>query len=338
MEEDEVIKNIARDEALESPISLSGVGSEKKIKEKKPKKILYFFDTAAEVAEWRDKYYRDERVLFLMVPYMAGRETALISSSGQWATARHMKIHNVVFLKSNFNAYDFFNKDYMIYYSLASYLNHPLFSYAPAERQRQQREWVDGVRNEAGELVSPPQMSKYIMGFDILFDHDAHGKIYSNIQRSEAYRDCRALRDFLRKCGVKYRIIFSGTGFHLTIPWEQFKDVAGDLKNIDFMQDGTAYNFVVRVRERIVNMLGLGSVDLTIVDAARVAKVPYSMTKSGTVALPFANDSHFDVFDVNSTDPRKVLARTDLYMRGIEWTNQGSPSGFQKMLKAIGKW
>lgn len=301
-------------------------------------KGLYFFENEAEVAGWRERYYRDERILFLMVPYLAGRETALISASGRFATARHMKVHSVPYLKSNFNAFDFVNKDYMVYFSLASYFNHPVFSYSPVERQRQQREWVDGVRDENGVLVEGAQMCKFVVGFDLAFDFDAHGKVYKDPKRSLAYRDCRVLRDYLRRFGVKYRITFSGSGFHLLVPYEQFGSVAGDVKDLDFMREGNPYNFCMRVRERLVGMLGLGSVDLTIVDAARVFKCPWSMSKYGTVALPMESDEQFDKFDIASCDPRVVLGRHDLVLKPVVWTNQGSPTGFLAMLKMLRKW
>jgi len=305
----------------------------------KEKKSFYFFNDQVELDSWKDKYYRDIRIPYLLVPYLAGRETALISASGQWATARHLKIHSVAFLHSGFNAFSFFSKDYMVYYSLASYMNHPLFSYNPVERQRQQREWTDGIRNEAGELIAPAQMSKYITGYQLFFDFDCHGKIYSDPKRSEAYRDCKALSDDLSKWGVKYRITFSGSGWHLVIPYQQFASVAGKVDDVDFMASGNVFNFCVRVRERIVNMLGLGSVDLTIVDAARVCKCPMSMTKYGTVALPMESLQQFENFSIDSCDPRRVLARQDLYMKGEVFTCQGTPTGFERYLeKRLKKW
>lgn len=318
---------------VEGGVSVAGVGPRAK-----KKGGLYFFVDDAQVLEWRTIYYRDERVLFLMLPYLRGRETALISGGGGFAPARHMKIHSLAFLKSNFDAFDFMNRDYMVYYSLASYMNHPVFSYNPVERQRQQREWTDGVRDESGVLVEGAQMGKYIVGYDLAFDMDNHGRVYRDVRRSLAYRDCRVLRDYLRRFGVKYRIVFSGSGFHLVVPFEEFASAAGGVGVLDFMKEGNPYNFCMRVRRRLRDMLGLASVDLTIVDAARVFKAPWSFSKYGTVAVPMANDVQFDNFDVNSCDPRRVLARTDLFMRGLEWTNSGVAGGFLRMLKVLRKW
>jgi hypothetical protein len=308
-------------------------------KVKVPKATTYFFANEGQIMQFREIYYRDDRVLFLMIPYMHGRELALISASGQFTNARHMKAHNLAFLKSNFNAFDFLHKDYMVYYSLAMYQDHPAFSYNPIERKRQQDEWVNGVKNEAGERISKPLMAKYVTGYDLAFDLDAHGKIYKDVRKSPAYRECRVLRDELRAWGVKYRITFSGSGWHLVVPYEQFRFLNLSVVDFDFMKEGNVYEFCARVRTRIVNMLGLGSVDLTIVDAARVFKMPWSLTKYGTVAVPMADDKMFDNFDINLTDPRKVLGRTDLIQRGVEWTNQGTPSGFEAYLKKrLKKW
>lgn len=321
---------------VNSPVPVAGVGPKRV---KKEKKTLYFFKDEAEMEEWKSRYYSDDRVIFCMLPYLQGRETALISASGRYAAARHMKCHSIIFFKSNMNAYDHNNKDYMIYYSIAGYYGHPTFSFSSVERQRQQREWTDGIRNSAGELIGPPQMMKYIVSYDLFFDFDNSGKIYKDIRRSEAWRDCKVLSDDFDKWGVRYRICFSGSGFHLIVPYDQFKSVAGSLSDIDFIATGNVYNFCMRVRERIVNMLGLGSVDLTVVDAARLAKCPFSMSKYGTVAIPCETKAHFDHFDINSCHPQRVLGRTDLYMKGISFTNAGTPTGFLHYLeKRLKKW
>jgi len=286
---------------------------------------VYFFDDVGKVLEWRGRYYRDQRVLYLMIAYLRGRETCLLSAGGGFTNARHMKCHSVQFLKSNFNAFDFMNKDFMVYYSLARYVNHPVFSYNPTERSLQQKEW--------GE-----KMKDYVVGYDLFFDFDAHGRVFKDVRRSGAYRDCKALRDFLRRFGVRYRINFSGSGFHLVVPYEEFSEFGGSVKDFSFIGEGTVYNFCMRVRQRLVDRLGLGTCDLSTVDAARVAKCCWSFSKYGTVAVVFANDGEFDGFKVEQAHPAFVLNRKDLVLRGEEFTNLGVKWGFGRLLKALRKW
>lgn len=250
------------------------------------------------------QYYSD-KVLFEIIKQMRGREVSLLKDS---PPVRCIKAHNLGYLKSNFRRWDFYQKHYNIYISLAKYENMPMFSFKPEDRRKQQKDFNYNVKD-------------YYVGYDLGLDFDC-----KNDNFDDTYEECKLLKQELDDFKVKYKIKFSGSGFHINIDniylpasngVEKFVSCGQFVKNLK-----TIFNFL--------------TLDTELYDMRRCWKVAYSLdVKSGNIALPL-DDEQFDNFSHNMVKPSSII-KLGIKNRGL-LERDGLDNGFKNFCKEYNLW
>ncbi len=248
------------------------------------------------------QFYND-RVLFEIVKQLKGKECALL---GPQLAVRCMKAHNMGFLKSNLNAYSFFNKPFNIYYSMALLENMPLFSYDYQVRKKQQEKFA-------------LDFEKYVVGYDLGLDFDEYckydykhycKKLKITVSVDECkkckkyetnfpivYGECKRLKDEFDKYHIPYRLKFTGSGFHIEVSNEV-------LPSLDVSDK---VNFCKRFCTQVASLFNLTVLDTSVYLDRQLWKVAYSLdNKTGNVALPLS-DKQFEKFHFDMVNPKYAL-------------------------------
>lgn len=265
-----------------------------------------------ELFQLRQKWYSSPFVLFQIVQSLKGREGSFLEDKTKSplftkkATAvRGIKAHNSEFLLKNFDAYNFYEKPYNIYFSLATFEGMPMMSFAPEERRKQSKEFF----NKGG-------FSLAWVGYDFVLDLD-------NDDFKVAHEDAKKLKKILDEYGLPYSVKFSGSrGFHFFI----------SDKNI-FPQNLKLSEKVLLAEKMATNLReieNIKSIDLVIYQPQRILKVPYSL-EGYNVALPL-NDQQFDNFKIEDVRVDQVLKNVKIMNRGLlERPKKKDPVEFIKM-------
>lgn len=269
------------------------------------------------------EYYQHDEVLFEIVKCLRGREMVLhgyheVNGDKRPWTFRCIKAHNLDYLRSNFNRFDFF-KDAVnlnIYYSLAHLENMPMFSFKLEERKGQQEAFIGNF-------------NKYMVGMDFGLDFDVHKqdektKMMLHYPIEKVLEELRYLKSELDYSKVPYQIKSSGYGFHINIEDKYFKDLK--IKNI--------FEFYGRLSTKLANMMNFetlcGSVKGNSYDKRKFWKCPYSYDyKSNLIALPLT-DKQVENFSYDMLKPEIVLEE-GVKMRGL-LERQGSSKGLKEFL------
>ena len=242
---------------------------------------------------------------------------------------RQIKSHAVSYLLKNFEAFDFYNKPYNIYNSVASFENMPMASFSPIKRKQQQNAFFDNI---AYDLC--------MKGYDFFLDLDAEkidrkekisevpaNEIVENIKDyyliDEMYADAKRLKGILDEFGLQYSVKFSGLkGFHFII-----KD-----KNI-FPQNITCKEKVILAEKLASNLKALEDIpclDDSIYDKTRIMKTAFSL-EGYLVALPLS-DKDFSEWDISKMRIDKVLQNNIIRNKGLlERKSKGLEKEFLKV-------
>jgi len=256
-----------------------------------------------EFESMRKLWYKNENILFNIIESTKYRETAFL---GEYCV-RCMKVNAVRYLQKNFDRNRFFQKPFMIYFSLSKFPNIPMFSFNQQERREQQDEFNTNYL-------------KFITGYDFLFDFDNPNLMLS-------YSTTYKVKKIFDERKIPYSLIFSGSkGFHIRVHYE---DMCDELKSMSFpdlclLFKTFAENF--KLKEKLFD------IDLGIFDLRRIAKVPYSIAYPFYfVALPLT-DEQFENFSLKQVSLPYLLERTDkLYKRGI-LKRDGVKGNFKKLI------
>jgi hypothetical protein len=158
-------------------------------------------------------WYSREDVLYEIIKQLKARETMLIGFNKERTDEfiiRCLKIHSTEYLKSNFNAFNFFERYYNIYRSVALLQDMPAFSFNMKERLQQQ----DTFNRE---------FMKYVTGYDFVIDFDG-----DNVSYDHLWQEVYIVKDLFDDYGVSYILKASSSkGFHIEIP-DRF--LVGDIK------------------------------------------------------------------------------------------------------------
>lgn len=232
------------------------------------------------------------------------RETALLGKADQKVPpVRNIFANYTGFLLKNLEKFDFDNRKYNLYYSLARYDQIKVFSFSPKVRAEQGKEW---------NKVFLDHMKSMDIGLD--FDAPSHE------EWRLAYEDCKLVKKYLDEYKVPYSIKWSGSkGFHIRIPYHALPDhlvLKDDREN----QDAVSL-FIKSFGELISMMFGgiasdeiydeyhenLKTLDLGVFDYRRVWKTDYSwVCETDLISLPLS-DEQFDNFDLQTVKPENVL-------------------------------
>lgn len=250
-----------------------------------------------ELFQLRQKWYSSPFVLFQIVQALKGREGSFLNGKTplpllekKATPVRGIKAHNSNFLLKNFDAFNFYEKPYNIYFSLATFEGMPMMSFAPKERQEQSKEFF----NNGG-------FSLCWTSYDFVLDLD-------NNDLNIAYEDAKKTKKVLDDYGLAYSLKFSGSrGFHFLISDKNIFPQSIKLADKVILAERLATN----LRE----LENIKSIDLVIYQPQRILKVPYSL-EGYNVALPLSDDQ-FDNFKVEDMRIDKVFANVKIMNRGI---------------------
>jgi len=304
--------------------------------------------------EQRNIFYKCNPILFEMLKTLKARETAFLGSSIDGASpVRCIKAHQVGYLESNFKSYNFYNRPYNVYISLALLQGIPMFSFAPVIRRKQQNEFNI-------------KFKEYVYDYDLAFDFEGKASRkfgreeemdfyisvledenipYELIDEKRGYEVICKHQDIFNLCwrqvkrikksfddyNVPYVLKFSGGGFHVRIMG-------------NYLPKGTSWeervNFCKDFASKIQSIFALSTLDMSIYDLRRVFKAPYSIdVKSGLVALPL-NDFEFESNNIPSDynylcDPNRIIEIKDkIKFRGL-LERKGNKDNFNKYYKEV---
>jgi len=273
-----------------------------------------------ELFKLRQNWYSSNAVLFELVKNMVGRETVFLSGKvniplyeKRASPVRMIKAHKVDYLKKNFDAFDFYNKPYNIYTSVALLQDMPMASFNPVQRKLDQQGFFHTVGFDL-----------CFKGYDLFFDLDAKKKetekkiedvnavdvpnvIEEYYDIKGMYEDAKKFKAILDEFGLAYSVRFSGLkGFHFVIKDHEF-----------FPQDMPNKEKVLlakRMAENIQVVEDIKTLDLSIYDQTRIQKVPYSM-EGYFVCLPLS-DEQFDNWKIENMQIDNVLKSVKVQYRG----------------------
>lgn len=274
-----------------------------------------------ELFQLRQKWYApNSPAMFEMVKCMYGREVILLEAKTQIplfekraSPVRMIKAHSVKYLQMNFEAFDFYNKNYSIYQSCAFFEGMPMASFSPVQRKLDQQSFFQGVgfdlcwkkheffididaqkREGAGEIKEVNSI-------------DANEKVKEYYFIDEMYSDAKKLKAVLDEFGMAYSIAYSGLkGFHFVIRDENIFPQNMKLKDKVILAETIAKN--IKAIENIP------TIDDTIYQATRIRKVNYSLD-GFNVVLPLSNQ------DFESWSPEKM--RIDNVLKNVVVRNRG---------------
>jgi len=304
--------------------------------------------------EQRNRFYKCNPILFEMLKTLKARETAFLGDSTQGASpVRCVKAHQVGYLERNFKSYNFYNRPYNVYISLASLQGIPMFSFAPVIRRKQQKEFnVD--------------FKKYVYDYDLAFDFEGKASrkfgrekemnFYISILEDEnisyelidekrgyevicdhkdifnlCWRQVKLLKSSFDDYNIPYVLKFSGGGFHIRIMGKYLPKGTSWEERVSFCKDFAS---------KIQPIFALSTLDMSIYDLRRVFKAPYSIDiKSGLVALPLSN---FE-FESNNMpedydylcDPERIIdIKEKIKFRGL-LERKGNKDNFNKYYEEV---
>ncbi len=212
------------------------------------------------------------------------RETELNTHSGE----RGFKAFAIEYLEKHFAAYKFHKKNWDLYYSVASFSYIPTFSYYPAQRKEQRKEFFGSTFEE------------YWTGYDFVIDVDAENL-------TKAHKAATKIKKIYDEFDLPYSLRFSGTqGFHFVIEYE---DIFPKILKLP--------KCVERARvmaNNIKEIENIKDIDVKIYQKERLLKLPYSIC-GGNVALPLT-DQQFERFTPEIVKIENVLKTCQIKNRG----------------------
>jgi len=283
----------------------------------------------------RKGYYQNINVRYEIIHQLLHRETLFLpfqkdddgklksSSPVRWTNCSCLK-----FLDMNWERYKFLDNDMNLYVSLATYRDFPTFSFSFRIKSAQQQIWMSEFKN-------------YITKYDCFLETD-HPDIMI------AHKDSKDIKAFFDRYKVIYSLKTSANkGFHFIIPAEEFDwlswktyddDAEKNVKSFDQLllslpcaETGEVGNIHLDkvllfkiIGLRMKTLLACPTIDTSVFDVKRVAKVGYSWdVKSNLIAYPL-DDQMFENFSKALVTPDKVLTYNN-YKRGLLWRNTDVP-------------
>lgn len=262
----------------------------------------------------RDRWYNSSFTLLEMVKVLKGRECSFLESKVERETERKsipvrcVKAHNIDYLKKNFEAFAFFKKNYDVYYSVASFDGFPMFSYAPKQREEQQK------------LFFGVQFTSYWVGYDFVLDIDGETV-------KDAYADAVKVKAVFDEFHLPYSLKFSGSrGFHFIV---EYKDFFPSELPLDKCVE-LAYRIVCNLKE----IEDIPGVDEKIYQKERLFKLPYSLT-GNNVVLPLS-DEQFNHFSIDLVKLENVIRNIKIKERGLLFRSNKETLNVSKFIDIYG--
>lgn len=243
-----------------------------------------------------DNWYKDKFALFKMSRRLVGRELAFLGRP----SVRGLKAHSSGFLRKHLDVYNVEKNSFMLYHSIASLRDMPMFSYNFVKRKEETEDFFINYES-------------YVENYDFVLDFD-HDDV------SESYEDMMIVHRLFLGMDIQHEVVFSGKkGFHVevkNIPLHYFVDLKQTV------------SFFKKIANYITKTHSLGTIDLNIYDQVRIWKVPYSIdSRTNLVVLPLS-EYEINNFDKSLCEPEKVIK--DLRGRSDYYLSKGKPENIYK--------
>lgn len=240
------------------------------------------------------EYYNTIEVLYEIVKCLKGRETSFAYADKSRSPIRCIKAHNIEFLKSNFNAFKFYENNFLIWNSLALLDNMPMFSYNSVKRAEQQKYFIKDFKN-------------HFVGYDLSVDFDGDD-IYKNKRKMKDFKiELISFYNLLQDYKVPfYTKPSSKNGFHFVIPNEF----------LDYVEEKPQNKMKISsmLSSKLCTMYDSDFIDKSIFDYRRPWKTAYSIDiNSNIVSLPLNKQQFEDIlkpkndFDFSCCEPIHVI-------------------------------
>jgi len=245
-----------------------------------------------------DNWYTQTYIQLEIVKFLKERELAIFETFDNTKSVRNIKAHKLKDFHYWLMRYNFFERYYNVYYSLASFENGlPNFSPKPEERKKQTLEWNNNCH-------------KYFQSYDLLLDIDAK----SHEEMPIIHKQAKSLKTLFDKNKISYTLNFSGMGFHFILPYHTLS------KNHNFIpaDKGSIFAFAGKVMDKIKEKY-VKNLDITVNDHRRVVKVPYSLAiykpEDVYVCFPLSDDE-FENFELDKMKPEYIIKHKKISFRG----------------------
>lgn len=265
----------------------------------------------------RKKWYSMRYVQFELVKAMKNKEVIFMDKDDNWKCVRGLSISTWQYLERMFQLFNFFEKNYNIYISLANYENIPHFTYNLK------------LRSEETNIWFKESAKKEITGYDILLDFDSE-KVENYREMIEEIGKIISLFELEK---IPYWIYPSGNNFQIILPSYLMpikSNIDQHLKEIK--EIFTRFKGVFELK--YLDLIGLGVYN-------KISKCPYSLVND-KVVLPLRCYGKMETyitkfFNYEEVDSNTVLKTTQIKNRGICLNNMDSidneiESRFRKFL------
>lgn len=243
----------------------------------------------------REKWYSQTFVMLEMIKACQHRELAFLMDKAVPRELRKGIRYSVAikidYVKDHFKAFNFFNRNFNLYHSIATLKPFPLMSYNLKERKKSP-DYINFDKN----------YMDYVLGFDLFLDFDGGDK------PELALKEMREVKSILDVKKVPYYVVNSSLkGFHIKIPYEYMPT---------YGQPVQALARIVSFIRRFKTIYLFETLDETVIDPKRVAKLPYSIVGDLSVCLPLS-DLQIANFRPEMVLMSEVLRITRIKNRGL---------------------
>lgn len=249
----------------------------------------------------RFKWYNTYAVKYELVKAMKNKEVVFIDRLDNANTIRGLCIRSVNFLDYVFEKFNFHNRDYNIYLSVANYKYIPEFTYNLKKRSSETSKWFE------------KQSISEIYGYEIFNDFD--GNKFNRLKK-----EVSTLCNILESNNIKFYYFPSGNNFQVIVPIELNETLSNE-KKIDIFKKTKEFIKSIKNRFKLdyLDLKGIGTHN-------KVRKCPYSLVDN-KVVLPLKhwnlNSSEIiNSFNYDEIEVSRVLKNINIFNRGLCYVNE----------------
>jgi hypothetical protein len=258
------------------------------------------------------EYYGSPLIRFNMLNSVNLGEREFIIMLQDGRMVRRLKTTKIDHLSFTFNRYGVYDGGAQLYHSIGiiDWPHMPYNNWRMFDPGRKDFEKYKKLFNDQALAATK--------GFDFCVDSDSLNTFA-----------LKEFVDYLHRNKVYPQIMFSGSkGFHIRIPWDVVHSAFPEMKPI---AAPSAYkSWMPRLRQ----VCGAAFHYDNMFYHTRIIKLPYSVAKSGYVALPLSY-RQFAEFDIESCAPESVLAIYPLKDRCFPMEKETSGMAFKELIENV---
>lgn len=248
----------------------------------------------------RKRYYTNMNVQHELLRTMKDREVIFMDRTDTWKCIRGIWIKSIEYLNKFFDYFNFFERDYNIYISVAKYNYIPPFTLNLSKRSKETQKWFNSDK---------PNLERY--DYNLLFDFDDKYRIKKNNEWEWIIDKIGMIKNI-----KKVIILAKSTPYYIIPSGNNFQLVAENVSNLNITDiKKWTQKFKDKNKLLFLDMSGIGH-------AFKIMKCPYSMVGEN-VCLPMINISDKAFKDYNNFDSNIILKEIKLGFRGIPKHNNG---------------